>query len=152
MQHTRHLNYDAMKLKGPHIIHIFVQNEIQYKTHGLAKSSNSSSAISPEMKIPLVFAFALTLLFFASIAEAGCGRNGCCWCDPINGTPVPNRGRYRSTCRRDSKFVYPFKIKTETCIPQPPASAAFHITNGTMEIVKRMWKIVSNRLLATDFS
>merc|ERR1711972_565421 len=55
---------------------------------------------NPTMKTSLVLGLGLLLMAMASLTEAGCGRNGCCYVNSATGTIITARsGRYKQTCR-----------------------------------------------------
>merc|ERR1711971_709936 len=54
---------------------------------------------TPRMKFSALFIFSLALLSFATLAEAGCNENGCCYCGQDGAVIWATQGQYRYNCQ-----------------------------------------------------
>merc|ERR1712055_224486 len=60
----------------------------------------SRRAGSNRMKFSALFIFSLALLSFATLAEAGCNENGCCYCGSKDGAVIrATQGQFRENCQ-----------------------------------------------------
>ena len=76
---------------------------------GISPSQNHLN--DPDMKTSVVLGLGLLLLAMASLTEAGCDQNGCCYCNSQTGRIV-NQGRYSTDC--DPGFICDCKYKERT--------------------------------------
>ena len=76
---------------------------------GISPSQNHLN--DPDMKTSVVLGLGLLLLAMASLTEAGCDQNGCCYCNSQTGRII-NQGRYSTDC--DPGFFCDCKYKERT--------------------------------------